>query len=340
MAFRARKSVKLGPGARLNLSKTGIGASVGPRGARYSVHSSGRRTTSVGVPGSGVGYVKTRGGGASRKASAGRTAPAAAAPGTIPKPGLFAPAYEKAFAKGVAAYVAGDAERALSHFQEAAHKDAGNKSLSDDFFAGLLCVQLDKHSDAVPYLERVVGSPVELPDQLMSKYVPGGATAIAITPQVTVTVPLGSTAATLALAEVYQAAGRREEAIGILQQLVNIRPEPPLILSLAELLADVEAWDELAGLTAGTKNEDDTTLAICVLQAQALEHQGMDDAALAVLREALRYKKRDAELLKQARYGRGRLYLKMGKKAQGRKDLGQVYADDPSFADVARLLEG
>jgi len=95
-----------------------------------------------------------------------------------------------------------------------------------------------------------------------------------------------------------------------------------------------------AELTAGTKNEDDATLAICVLQAQALERQGMDEAALEVYRDALRSKKRDDELLKRARYGRGRLYIKLGKKAQGRKDLGRVYADDPNFADVAELLQG
>jgi tetratricopeptide (TPR) repeat protein len=174
----------------------------------------------------------------------------------------------------------------------------------------------------------------------MSKYVPGGETTISITPpQVAVAVPFGSTAAALALAEVYQSEGRREEAIGILQQLVELHPQTALVLSLAELLAEVEAWDELAELTAGTKNEDDATLATCVLQARALEHQGPDEAALEVYRDALRSKKRSDELLKRARYGRGRLYLKLGKRAQGRKDLARVYADDPGFENVAELLQ-
>ena len=54
MGFRMRKAIKLAPGVRLNVSKSGVGASVGGRGGRYSVHSSGRRTVSAGggmVPG-------------------------------------------------------------------------------------------------------------------------------------------------------------------------------------------------------------------------------------------------------------------------------------------------
>lgn len=59
MAFRFRKSIKIAKGVRLNVSKKGVGVSVGTRGARYSVHSSGRRTKSVGLPGTGLSYVET-----------------------------------------------------------------------------------------------------------------------------------------------------------------------------------------------------------------------------------------------------------------------------------------
>jgi Protein of unknown function (DUF4236) len=62
MGFRLRKSIKIAPGVRLNVSKTGIGASAGVGAGRYSVHSSGRRTVSArsGVPG--VYYQKSVGG--------------------------------------------------------------------------------------------------------------------------------------------------------------------------------------------------------------------------------------------------------------------------------------
>jgi hypothetical protein len=44
MGMRVRRSIRLGSGVRLNFSKTGIGFSVGVKGARHSVHLS-RRTT-------------------------------------------------------------------------------------------------------------------------------------------------------------------------------------------------------------------------------------------------------------------------------------------------------
>lgn len=60
MAFRFRRSVKLGKGIRLNVSKRGVGMSVGKRGLRKSVHSTGRSTNSIGIPGTGLSYVKTQ----------------------------------------------------------------------------------------------------------------------------------------------------------------------------------------------------------------------------------------------------------------------------------------
>ncbi|SEM73307.1 Protein of unknown function [Mesobacillus persicus] len=59
MAFRFRKSVKIAKGVRLNFGKKGMGVSFGTRGMRYSIHSSGRRTKSVGIPGTGLSYVET-----------------------------------------------------------------------------------------------------------------------------------------------------------------------------------------------------------------------------------------------------------------------------------------
>ncbi|HEU5123049.1 MAG TPA: DUF4236 domain-containing protein [Verrucomicrobiae bacterium] len=55
MGFYYRKSVSLGP-FRVNLSKSGIGYSVGGRGFRTGVSSRGRRYTTFGLPGTGIGY--------------------------------------------------------------------------------------------------------------------------------------------------------------------------------------------------------------------------------------------------------------------------------------------
>lgn len=59
MGFRFRKSFKIAPGVRVNLGKKSVGISAGVKGARVSVNSSGRVTKSVGIPRTGISYVKS-----------------------------------------------------------------------------------------------------------------------------------------------------------------------------------------------------------------------------------------------------------------------------------------
>jgi hypothetical protein len=58
MGFFYRKSLKFGP-FRVNLSKSGIGVSVGGPGFRVGTSSRGRKYTSFSIPGTGVGYRKS-----------------------------------------------------------------------------------------------------------------------------------------------------------------------------------------------------------------------------------------------------------------------------------------
>lgn len=59
MGLRFKKSKKIAPGITLNFGKKSAGVSFGTRGARYTVNSSGRRTTTVGIPGTGVSYTSS-----------------------------------------------------------------------------------------------------------------------------------------------------------------------------------------------------------------------------------------------------------------------------------------
>ncbi len=60
MGLRFRKSFKVAPGVRVNVGKKSVGVSVGGKGFRKSVNTSGRVTTSIGVPGTGLSYVDTK----------------------------------------------------------------------------------------------------------------------------------------------------------------------------------------------------------------------------------------------------------------------------------------
>lgn len=59
MSLRFRKSIQIFPGVKLNLSKSGLSLSLGPRGLKYTINTSGKSTATIGIPGSGLSYSKT-----------------------------------------------------------------------------------------------------------------------------------------------------------------------------------------------------------------------------------------------------------------------------------------
>jgi hypothetical protein len=51
LSFGFRKSIRIAPGVRLNASKRSVGVSVGPRGAKVSANTGGRRGLFLGLLG-------------------------------------------------------------------------------------------------------------------------------------------------------------------------------------------------------------------------------------------------------------------------------------------------
>ena len=63
MGVRFRKSFKIAPGVKFNLNKKSVGLTFGGKGVHYTVNSSGRKTSTVGIPGTGLSYTHSSGGG-------------------------------------------------------------------------------------------------------------------------------------------------------------------------------------------------------------------------------------------------------------------------------------
>jgi Protein of unknown function (DUF4236) len=57
MGFRFRRTLRIVPGVRLNLSRSGPSVSLGPRGLHYTLGTKGTRVT-AGIPGSGMSWTK------------------------------------------------------------------------------------------------------------------------------------------------------------------------------------------------------------------------------------------------------------------------------------------
>jgi hypothetical protein len=56
MGFRFQKRIRILPGVYINLSKSGVSASVGGHGATVNVGADGRRMITLGIPGTGMSY--------------------------------------------------------------------------------------------------------------------------------------------------------------------------------------------------------------------------------------------------------------------------------------------
>ena len=56
MGLRFRKIFSIIPGVRLNVSKSGVSTSLGGHGATVNVGTNGKRTVTLGIPGTGLSY--------------------------------------------------------------------------------------------------------------------------------------------------------------------------------------------------------------------------------------------------------------------------------------------
>ncbi|MBF6605931.1 MAG: DUF4236 domain-containing protein [Chloroflexi bacterium] len=348
MSLRFRRSIRIAPGIRINLTKTGLGLTVGPRGAHYSVHSSGRRTRSAGLPGTGL-YYQSRSGGGVRRATSARArmvqAPTLPRPRTvaetIPHPGLFASAAEKAYHAGLLAHLGGDEASTVTRFEEVLAADP--TITSAHIFAGFAATALGDVPRAIAHLEAVVGGAHPLPDRFETKYLTGAGVApslaVRITHAVSAHVPFSELGAALGLAELYQGAGRLSEAIGIVAQIHTAVPDPIVRLSLCDLLFAEADYGGVVETATGVVNGSDIELETLHLRAVAFAALGDDTAAMDAFRAALaKTAGRDPGLLTAIRYDRALAYEKLGQHARAKADLERVYAADPGFEDVQARL--
>jgi tetratricopeptide (TPR) repeat protein len=311
-----RKSFKIAPGVRLNVSKTGIGGSVGVGPARYSIHSSGRRTVSArtGVPG--ITYQQ----------STTTKARPAQAPAKARKPGWFAPRGEKELYKAIQAQ---DPDRIRAVGAE--HPDYRLLSYS---LAGLMVLPTDP-ATAETLLDDAfeMGADPGL-DQFALKYLQTRL-EISLAPGVSGTLPIDRDAVGLALAELKQERGENDAAIDVVERL---EPSTYAAVSLADLYATVGRFDDVIELTEGITNADDASALLLTYRGMALRHKGYHDAAHEALKQALASRKRDPAIRHLALLERSDNYLAQNKRAMARKDLERILAEDSTVEGVTERL--
>ena len=323
MGFRMRKSFKVAPGVRLNVSKRGVGASVGGGGVRYSAHSSGRRTVSArtGIPG--VSYEKSSGGGRRRRRQRAPEPP----PPPPRKPGFFAPRGEKDLYKAVKAQDPQAMRRAGDE-----HERVRVAAYS---LAGLMLRPSDP-AVADQLLTAVLESG-ELPeaDRFLTTYV-SAQFRITIADGIEAELPISRDAVALTLAEIKQDAGDLPAAIDLVE---GLEPSTYAAVSLAELYRDQGRWQDVINLTDGLENEDDASALLLVFRGRALREVDLHDAAHEALKQALRARSRAAEIRLLALLERSENHLARGKTSMAKKDLERILAEDAGYSDARERLE-
>jgi tetratricopeptide (TPR) repeat protein len=332
MGLRFGKSIRIGKYIRLNISRSGIGFSAGVKGLRIGTGPRGTRFTAS-LPGTGLSYVKqfSSGKGSTRATDVPREEEEVT---TLPSPGLLAPRHEKAFHAALAAMESEEWDAALQQFLAAADTEPS---------AAIMAATLLEHDDPrIPQLlEPVVTSDHDFPTPLMEKYLDDDQAVVDITRFTSATVPIDGMAAVLLLVEAYQAQGRLYDAMGLLEEVEELSSDPAITLSLCELYAITGQWDGVIDRAAQIPVTDDVTFEIALIYGVAMHQKDLNDAAITVFTQALRKKKgRPPELVQEMLYARALAYEIVGRKAQARKEFEKLYAENPSFRDVAARVTG
>jgi tetratricopeptide (TPR) repeat protein len=249
-------------------------------------------------------------------------------------------------------------DAARPHFERASELSNRGTAIAH-LFAGLLAEDDDQR---IERLTRVTSSPVvigglvrNLADQaedpelemdwLASRLGARANLYVGLGEQARLAMPASNWSAGIVAATAYFDTGRKDDGLQLLADLGQFTLGNPQAAAVrCAYLAEAGSWDEilteLGGVSvdpAGPHGKGSIYLAL--LKAQALEGQGLDDAAATLYADILSHERELKGLvwLKETRYRRGKLYLRGGRKAQARKEFARLAADDPHYRDVAEL---
>jgi len=341
MSFRFWRRVKILPGVTLNLSKRGGSLSFGPRGAKLTIGPHGKRTT-VGIPGTGLFYTKTYG--SKQKGKREETTDAPLRPRVSAEDkltlGFFkrlvTPKEEEGLVDGLRELSLGNEKSACKKLKQAVYLADGA------FMVGYLALNSNHLREAEEFFSSARDDYRNL-GKYFSKYGVVATMSLAITSEYTAHLNPSLRGVLLALTEVYQRLGNRDQTIASLKRLRRLEPDDIVVkLSLAEVLVeggDSKSFQATVKLTQDIENSSPLHTALLLYKSRALKGLGLSDAARDELTPLLRRKKnRPDDLLLAIRYERALVYEALGQKTRAHKDLEKIYSEAPDYEDVATRL--
>ncbi len=244
------------------------------------------------------------------------------------KPGMMASKGEKAIHSAVAS---GDPDTML-----AAGGQHPKHALAVKTIAGLLLLEtsLDHGMDL---LQEVVdaGGDVQR-DSFIRKYLPEAGLSVMIAAGLMVHLPLQRNSLTLLLAELYQARELPDQALELLnaaEQTTHMR------LSRAEILFDIERFDDVIAVSEGITNDDDYTALLLAYRGRALGELGRDQEAVSVFARVLEYPNRAETVKAIALVGRGMINQARGEFILAENDFTQALIEVPNDEEAREHIQ-
>ncbi len=377
MPWSFRKSLKLGPGIRLNLGKKSASISVGGTGYRYNVSTTGRSTTSINSPGTGISY-KDSSGGTSRSRTPSRrtstvkkpTTRRAPSKTTSSKPRTTSSERERRLrhqpasrsrsrgprprissrnrahglrrravvSEGGVAAACGDWKDAHANFEKTTQRDTGHDA--DDLLLAYAMVQLSRPPRPSPPSNASSPARTQLPDAFMAKYME----KLGLQLEVRLVPASRPYCHSIVPGPPFFSPSSTSAPIASTRPRTWSRASPrrpvraPGARLARRLYASSGRWEDAVRVTDGVTNTDDLSALTLSYRGAALGALGQFDESLIALREALKSRSRSAPVLHSARYHRARVYEEMGQPGRARQDYEAIYAQNPGFADVKTRL--
>ncbi|HEX7017690.1 MAG TPA: DUF4236 domain-containing protein [Patescibacteria group bacterium] len=303
MGFRFRKSFKVAPGVKLNLSKSGIGMSAGVRGARVGISSRGNTYSSIGIPGTGI-YSTSY----SKK---GRKTVTAQSSQSNSGAGVKVFLWIVAIILGIALPPLGAFMLVVAIFYYyQRNKSPKYQAEKRNKKATTLIDDEKKYEEAVTLL---LESQKLDPENKQTSFLLGAA---------------------------YHNSGQFSEAIPqLLEAYKNDPTSEKIVISLANSYFNTEKYDDAISLLQGSSSSWENNLKAIQLLGMSFANQKKYDLAIDVFKKAPLLKRNlDADLL-ELHYNLGLVYEEAGKKKEALKHFKKVYAYDINYKEVKNKIE-
>ena len=346
MTLRFRRSLKIAPGVRINFNKNSTSLSLGPRGAHYTMSSTGRRTVSAGLPGTGL-YASQ----SVNPRSAARKAAAATPvtpddlhqfPAAPPAPTLFAKRAEKDFYAFMMDIYGGDHTYTPKEILEKAkllRERYDSLMYPLNLVAFLQMINVDEYKDLLLEEGAKIWSGREtiFSDPLVVKYFKAIRPVTRICEGISAAEILNQQQFGFIWVEILQDLLHYDDALAVLHEM---QPTQLVAISMADIELSKKDFSAVLETTTDIENEDDATAILLLLRGIAFREQNLLDASLECMKQALAKKSRSKEVLQRGHFERAGTYEKMGKPAMARKDLESILVDDSSNAEVLARIAG